>query len=214
MNASQAFGELRAFGRPVIETREAAALLRTSSSNASHLLRSMAVSGLVRRIRHGLWALDPAIDPFVAVPYLTAPYPAYVSLWSALATHDMIEQVPAQVFVISLDRTREITTGLGPYSIHHLTPEIFGGFEGDPEHGYLATPEKALVDTVYIRAPRGGRAYFPELSLPMDFDPGQLDTWTKRIPTPKLRTMVMRGLERALTQAENNSGRRAERSWS
>jgi predicted transcriptional regulator of viral defense system len=201
VNASHAYGALRSYGRPAIETGEAAALLGTSSSNASHLLRSLAASGLVRRIRHGLWALDPGIDPFVAAPYVTAPYPAYVSLWSALAAHDMIEQIPAQVFVISLDRTRQISTGVGPFSIHHVTPEVFGGFGGDPERGYLATAEKALFDTVYIRAPRGGRAYFPELTLPTAFDLREIERWTRRIPTPKLRTMVTRGLERALTHA-------------
>ena len=198
MNATQAYGELRAFGRPVIETREAAALLQTSLSNASRLLRAMSEAGVVRRIRHGLWALDPAILPFVAVPYLTAPYPAYVSLWSALASHDMIEQVPAQVYVASLDRTQEIATGLGPYSIHHLAPEVFGGYEGSPERGYVATPEKALFDVLYTRAPRGGRVRLPELSLPEGFRPEELDVWAVRISTPRLRTMVRRGIERAL----------------
>jgi predicted transcriptional regulator of viral defense system len=201
VNATQAYGELRAFGRPAIETREAAALLRTSLSNTSRLLRSMSEAGLVRRIRHGLWALDPAIDPFVAVPYLTAPYPAYVSLWSALARHDMIEQIPAQVYVSSLHRTQQIMTSLAPYSIHHLAPQVFGGFEGDAQRGYVATPEKALFDTIYIRAPRGGRAHFPELSLPAAFDAGELETWTERIPNPKLRTIVTRGFEQAVAQA-------------
>lgn len=203
MNATQAFGELRAFGGPVIETREAAALLRTSVSSMSRLLRAMSEAGVVRRIRHGLWALDPDIDPFVAVPYLTSPYPAYVSLWSALATHDMIEQIPAQIYVASLDRTQQITTGLGPYSIHHLAPQVFGGFEGDSQRGYVATAEKALFDTVYIRAPRGGRAHFPELSLPADFDTGKLDAWTAQILNQKLRTVVARGLEHAVSRASS-----------
>lgn len=210
MTASQAYGQLRAFGRPVIETREAATLLRISSSNASHLLRSMDASGLVRRIRHGLWAIDAAADPFVIAPYLTVPYPAYVSLWSALAAHDMIEQIPAQVFVASLDRSRRIVTGFGPYSIHHLAPEVFGGFEGDPEHGYLATPEKALFDTLYVRAPRGGRAYFPELSLPVGFDAGELGKWRDLISSTKLRTIVARGIERVLAQAQGASDREPE----
>ncbi len=163
----------------------------------------------MRRIRHGLCALDPGIDPFVPAPYVTAPYPAYVSLWSALAAHDMIEQIPARVFVISLDRTRQIPTGLGPFSIHHVGPDVFGGFEGDPERGYVATAEKALFDTVYIRAPRGGHAYFPELSLPRAFDPVQLGVWTSRILVSKIRTMVTRGLERALAHAGSAHGQQS-----
>ncbi|MCC6833049.1 MAG: hypothetical protein IT200_17080 [Thermoleophilia bacterium] len=209
MTGSQAYGRLRAFGRPVIETREAATLLQISPSNASHLLRSLGAAGLVRRIRHGLWAIDTATDPFVIAPYLTVPYPAYVSLWSALAAHDMIEQIPARVFIVSLGRSRRIDTGFGHYSVHHLAPEVFGGFEGDAEHGYLATPEKALFDTLYVRAPRGGRAYLPELTLPNGFDAGELVRWRDLIPIPKLRTIVGRGIDRVLT-GQVDSGRSVE----
>lgn len=119
----------------------------------------------------------------------------------------MIERVPGWTFVASLDRTREIATALGSYSIHHLAPEVFGGFDGDSERGYVATAEKALFDTIYIRAPRGGRAYSPELSLPAEFDDAQLDAWTRRITVARLRTVVTRGLDRALQQAGVAAGR-------
>jgi hypothetical protein len=122
----------------------------------------------------------------------------------------MIEQIPAQVFVVSLGRSRRIDTAFGQYSMHHLAPEVFGGFEGDPEHGYLATPEKALFDTLYVRAPRGGRAYFPELSLPDGFDAAELLRWRDLIPSPKLRTIVARGIERVLTNEQGPSGRSLE----
>jgi predicted transcriptional regulator of viral defense system len=157
---------------------------------------------LVRRVRHGLWALDPDVELIVVAPYLTAPHPAYVSFWSALARHGMIEQIPAQTFVASLERTKKVQTSLGPFSIHRLSPELFFGFYGSPERGYLATPEKALFDSVYIRAPRGGRAYFPELSLPASFDRSKLDEWVKKIPRPGMRTIVKRGLEAAVAQAD------------
>ena len=201
MNAIQAHGELLALKRPVLETREAATRLRTSSSNATHMLRASERAGLVRHLRHGLWAMDPNVDPRVVAPYLTAPYPAYVSFWSALAQHDMIEQIPGQISVASLDRTRQIRTSIGDYSIHHLAPAIFGGFTGSPNDGYIASPEKALFDTVYIRAPRGEPAYFPEITLPDAFDRVELDTWVRQIPAARMRTLVARGLERVLEQA-------------
>ena len=200
--AADIYGDLLQVGRPVVETREAAARLRTSVSNTSHRLRSVEEAGLVRRLRHGLWALDPAVDPFVVAPYLTAPFPAYVSFWSALARHDMIEQIPRQIFVASLDRTRTIKTSVGTYSVHHLAPELFDGFDGSPDRGYLATPEKALFDSVYVRAARGGRIFFPELSLPEGFDERKLEEWVGRVERPRLRTLVSRGLEAALSQAE------------
>lgn len=202
MNALRALAELREFGQPAIETQEASALLGISSSNASHLLASMSKAGLIRRIRHGLWAVDPQVDPFVVGPYLTAPHPAYVSLWSALASHGMIEQIPGKVFVVSLGESRQVETRLGSFSIHHVAPEVFGGFSGEPATGYVASPEKALFDVVYVRAPRGGRAHFTELSLPADFRRSELDRWTSRIRSAKLRTIVGRGVEIALDQAE------------
>jgi predicted transcriptional regulator of viral defense system len=200
MRAADAYGELLRIGRPIVQTREAATRLRASTSSASHLLRSMEKAGLVRRLRQGLWALQPDVDPFTLAPYLTAPFPAYVSFWSALAYHGMIEQIPRQISVASLDRTRHLTTTIGVYSIHHLVPELFDGYRGSEARGYLATPEKALFDIVYVRAPRGGRTFLPEISLPASFDETQLARWTDLIATPRLRTLVSHGLKEALRQ--------------
>lgn len=201
MKPTDAFGDLLRLGQPVIETREAAARLGVSVSRATQLLRSLEGSGLVRRLRHGLWALRPGVEPFRVSPYLTAPFPAYVSFWSALARHGMIEQIPRQIFVASLDRSQQVATTVGIYSIHHLAPEVFGGYEGSEEVGYLATPEKALFDTVYLRAARGGHVLLPELELPDGFREETLEKWTSRVARPRLRTLVLRGLATVLDRA-------------
>lgn len=198
MKAIEAYGDLIAMRGPIFETREAAVRLGSSVSRASHLLRSLEEAGLVRRVRQGLWALHPDVDPLIVPPYLTAPFPAYVSFWSALARHGMIEQVPRQYYVASLDRARQITTTLGTYAIHHLAPDLFSGFTGSDETGYLATPEKALFDTVYLRAVRGGKTLLPELELPEGFQTGKLEGWTSSVARQRLRTLVSRGLAQAL----------------
>lgn len=205
MRTNDAYGSLVALGRPVVETREAAARLGTSLSSTTRILRATENAGLVRQLRRGLWSLDPGLDAFVAAPYLTAPFPAYISFWSALAEHGMIEQIPRSVSVASLDRAQTIDTPIGTFSIHHLAPDVFEGFTGTPETGYLATPEKALFDSVYIRVPRGGQAYFPELSLPASFDPAKSEVWLAAIARPRLRTLVARGLEAAMTQASHEA---------
>jgi len=133
--------------------------------------------------------------------WLTAPFPAYVSLWTALTRHAMIEQVPRQVYVASLACTQQIRTSIGDFSIHHLVPELFGGYVQIDGGGHLATPEKALFDTIYLLAPRGGDVRLPELELPEGFDEGELDEWTRRIGRPRLRTMVSRELSAALSRA-------------
>jgi predicted transcriptional regulator of viral defense system len=202
MRTTDAYAELLAIGQPVIETREAAARLRTSSNRATQILRATERAGLIRQVHKGLWLLDTSTPPEVIVPYLTAPYPAYVSLWSALARHDMIEQIPARIEVASLGRSRTIETPQGTFVIHRLAPEVFTGFTGSPETGYLARPEKALFDVVYVRAPRGIVVRFPELTLPDDFDRDLLSQWTARISSQRLRTVVARGIQSAIEQAE------------
>jgi predicted transcriptional regulator of viral defense system len=190
------------FGRSVITTSEATAVWQTSGRTAGRRLKAMDEGGLVRRLRRGLWALDPQIPPFAVAPFLTAPFPAYISFWSALAHHQMIEQIPRQVSVASLDRARTIATTVGTYEIHHLAPEVFDGFDGSEEGGYLATPEKALFDAVYIRAASGSTAFFPELSLPAGFKEAESEKWTERIEGARLRTIVSRRLGEVLGVAQ------------
>jgi predicted transcriptional regulator of viral defense system len=189
--------------RPIVTNSEAAARWQAERVTTSRRLRGMEEAGLIRRLRRGVWSLDPEIEPFAAAPFLTAPFPAYISFWSALARHGLIEQIPRQVSVASLDRSRRIETSIGTYAIHHLAPEVFGGFEGSEEKGYVATAEKAVFDTVYVRAAAGGRAYFPELSLPRGFDREGIDEWIDRIESSRLRTMVSRGVREALRKASD-----------
>lgn len=201
MRTTDAYAELLRIGKPILETSEAAARLGLSTPRVSNLLRSLETAGLVRRLRRGLWLLDSSLEPFRLAPYLTAPDPAYISFWSALARHGMIEQIPRQVFVASLHQSQRIETSLGTYSIHQLAPELFGGFTGTEETGYLATPEKALLDTIYLRAPQGQRAFLPELFLPVGFDEQRLESWTARISRSGLRTLVTHKLADVLTTA-------------
>jgi predicted transcriptional regulator of viral defense system len=203
MRQIDAYGDLLRMNRPIVTTREAAVRWKTTQGTAGRRLRAMEEAHLVRRLRRGLWALDPDIEPFVVAPYLTAPFPAYVSFWSALSHHGIIEQIPRQISVASLDRAQRILTSAGTYTIHRLAPELFGGFQGSEETGYLATQEKALFDTVYVRAAAGSRAFFPELSLPQDFDNARVKEWISRVKSSRLQTLVSRRLREALKQASH-----------
>ncbi len=92
---------------PVVTTGEAAAALRTSLSAASRALTRLEDEGQAQRIRHGLWAIGAQRpDPFSIVSDITRPYPSYVSFVSALHHHGIIDQVPRDIFVASLDRAR------------------------------------------------------------------------------------------------------------
>lgn len=198
MTTTEAYGELRRLGVDLFTSREAAARLKTSVSNASHRLRAMERAGLILSVRRGLWAIRTDVDPLVVPPFLTAPYPAYVSFWSALARHGMIEQIPRRTYVATSGRSQKLRTSVGEFSIHHLLPEIFDGFTGGQQRGFIATPEKALFDVVYLRASRALPVHLPEVDLTPGFDAAKLIEWVDRLPTARLRTLTAKGLETVL----------------
>jgi predicted transcriptional regulator of viral defense system len=202
MRATEALTQLRALGRPVLETGEAVARLSMSSNATANVLSRLEQAGHVRRLGRGLWLLDD-VDPSVVVPYLTRPFPAYVSLWSALSHHGMIQQIPRQVFAVSLDRPRTIETPLGVYSIHHLAPEVFGGYNGTDTSGFWADKEKAVFDTVYLQAAQRRQVHMPELEFTADFDQTVLGKWTSQIRASWLRSKVARELERLMQNSTN-----------
>jgi predicted transcriptional regulator of viral defense system len=184
-------------GKPVLTTRDAAIRLGLSGSAATQILGRLKNEGLARRIFRGLWTLDPEIDPLSLPEFLTAPFPAYVSLQSALFFHGMIGQVPQVIYAASLGPTRRIKTSMGTYSIHRLAPGFFGGYETIPQTGIrLAAPEKALLDVLYLAGARSRLfARLPELALPADFDRAEARRWVDRIGDPSRRTMVRKRLE-------------------
>jgi predicted transcriptional regulator of viral defense system len=203
MNASEALGRLKSLRVPAATTADAAAVLGLSGEAASHTLRRLAHSGLVMPVRKGLWALADRPDPFALAEYVTAPYPSYVSLQTALYQHGMIDQIPSMIFVVSLARSGRIETQLGTYSVHHVQPAFFAGFESLPDSGIkLALPEKALVDFLYLSPTRGRLfAALPEIELPRGFRRNVAREWAHRIASRRLRTIVARRLDQVLARA-------------
>jgi len=201
MRQVEMYAQLRGLKGPVVRTREAAALWRSDEGTARRRLRALADAGLILSVRRGLWSLDTDLDPYTLAPYLTAPLPAYVSTFSALATHGLIEQIPGRVSVASLGRSARVQTAIATFEIHHLAPQIFGGYVPWQRGGSIATPEKALFDLVYLRAAAGGRAYLPELYLPPTFERGAVQVWVDRIPGARLQTIVRRRVREILKGA-------------
>jgi len=197
--ATHALGSLLRMGMPVITTDDAALRLGLTRPAATRTLGRLAAAGLALHLRHGLWSLDPRIDPLLVSEYLTAPFPAYVSLQSALHLHGMISQVPHVTYVASLAPTKRIKTKVGDYSIHRLAPSFFGGFATTEGGVRLARPEKALLDTLYL-APARSRLFvaLPEVEIPRDFDRKEARRWLERISLGPRRRLVQQRLETLL----------------
>jgi predicted transcriptional regulator of viral defense system len=185
---------------PGFTTRQAAARLRVANAHASVLLARLAAAGHLVRLRRGVWAEPGGVDPLALPELLTAPFPAYVSLQSALYLHGMISQMPVVTYAVTLARTRRFVTPFGVVSLHHVQPSFFFGFEDAAGPGArLATPEKALVDFLYL-TPARSRLFraLPELDWPKSFRVSKARAIVQRIVSVRRRTLVARRLQALL----------------
>jgi len=203
-----AFGTLASLDAPSFTTRDAAARLRVPHGHASASLARLGAAGLVVRLRRGVWAKAGGVDPLALPEYLTAPFPAYVSLQSALYLHGMISQIPAVTYAVTLARTRRLVTPLGTVSLHHVRPTFFFGYEDvGRAGGRLATPEKALVDLLYLTPARSGlfRA-LPEIEWPKAFRASVARSIVRRIEPASRQRTVARKLEELLRTRREDAG--------
>src|SRR5205823_4881225 len=144
----------------------------------------------------GLWATDRKLDALRVVPYLTAPYDAYVSLQSALYLRGAIAQIPTVTYVVSLARPRVLKIPLGTFSIHRVTPELFGGFDLLDSGVRLATAEKALVDLFYLSAVGGGELFAALPEVEGKLNHRIVKRWIGRIASARIRTHVEKRFQR------------------
>jgi len=192
MNQIQALQQLRLLASPVVESRDVAALLKVSASNATAILRRLASRGMIVHLSRGRWLVDGKIDRNALPELILAPYPAYISLQSALFHHGLIEQIPSVLYAITPARPRRLRTPLGTLSFHRMPPELFEGFElSSGSDAKIATPEKALFDLLYL-APGRSRVFstLPELTIPRRFKWQRLKEYTARVKSAGRRAFI------------------------
>jgi len=179
-------------GTPVVETRDVAALLQVSNTNATTILRRLAGEGIIIHLSRARWLIDKKIERLALPELISAPYPAYVSLQSALFHHGLIEQIPSVVYAITPARPRRIQTPKGTISFHRMPPELFKGFELlTGVDAKVAIPEKALFDLLYL-APGRSRlfSHLPELTIPSRFQWQRLKEYTALVRSSGRRAYI------------------------
>jgi len=189
--------KLLRMGAPVFQTSDAAAYLGIANSHASKLMARLAGAGHLARLGRGRWGFKDRIELLALPEYLTSPYPSYVSLQSALYYQGMVSQIPSVLYAVSPARTKTYGTALGRVSVHHIDPTFFFGYQpaakGD---GKIATPEKALIDFLYLSPARTHlfRA-LPELEIPTGFKVSEARKIIRRIRSIRRRNHVSRLFE-------------------
>lgn len=87
----------------------------------------------------------------------------------------------------------DLDTAVGTYEFHQIDPDLFDGFGPYRRTGNfdIATPEKALFDTMYLSARKGRRfLHLPELELTEDFFSSAVSEWIVRVSYDRQRSAL------------------------
>jgi predicted transcriptional regulator of viral defense system len=163
-------------------------------------------AGRLLKLRRGLYALAAPFQKIRPHPFLVANRlvpGSYVSLQSALAHFGLIpESVPVTTSA-TVGRPGRWDTPLGSYEFRHLQEELFLDFQRTPlaggQEAWIATPEKALLDLVYLEPEGDSMAYLTELRLQNleGIDPRELRRLAEASGKPKLRRAADRIIQLA-----------------
>jgi hypothetical protein len=89
---------------------------------------------------------------------------------------------------------------VGEFSLHHVAPEFFCGFEIIGQSMIkMATPEKALIDYLYLSLGRSRQfRALPELELPRSFSRSRAFAFIARLPTRAKQSAVRKRFEQIM----------------
>jgi predicted transcriptional regulator of viral defense system len=196
-----------AFGRaPVFSTRDIGAAVDVSPTAVTRALGVLAKRRVIVRVTPGVWARPshPDFSPYAVVPFLLGASvgtrgwqdaaPGYVSLLSALSLHGLIDQIPRTIQIVVGGQRPPIHSAIGNYTFHRMQRPLLTGYEpgGRLANFELATPTKALFDTVYLSTRRGrNHAFLPELDLSGLVSTAEMRSYIALIPSTSVQTAVL-----------------------
>lgn len=165
-------------------------------------------AGRLYQLRRGLYALAPPFQKVKPHPFVLANRMgrgSYVSCQSALAHYGLIPEAAPVVVSVAAGRPGRWETPLGAFEFRHVKPDLLFGYrqvELGGAQAFLATPEKALLDWIYLYPGADSPAYLRELRLQNleRLDLNALASMAERSGSPKLKRAAQRIAE--LTRAE------------
>jgi predicted transcriptional regulator of viral defense system len=195
---------------PVFET----GLLLAGAVDSKDVRRQLSrwtKAGRLYQLRRGLYTLAPPFQKVKPHPFVVANQmmrSSYISLQSALRHYDLIPDIVPVTTSVTTGRPNRWETPLGVYTFRHVKTELFSGYQlidlGYNQQAFVATPEKALLDMVYLQPGGDVPEYLRELRLQNleALDLGRLQHQAELASSPKLRRAVACIVELAQAEGE------------
>ncbi|MBN2455252.1 MAG: hypothetical protein JXB29_01740 [Sedimentisphaerales bacterium] len=173
--------------------------LAASDESLAELRRQLSrwiKSGRLIQLKKGLYTLATPYRKVTAHPFVLAnamKKASYVSTQSTLAYYGMIPEYVPAVTSVTTQRPEQVETPLGRFVFRHIKNDWFHSYKqielGSDQKAFVATPEKALLDLVYLTAGSDNYDFLAELRL-QNFERLNTDkvlALAEKSQSPKLR---------------------------
>ncbi|MCD6342471.1 MAG: hypothetical protein J7L76_01665 [Spirochaetaceae bacterium] len=146
-----------------------------SSTDIQLQLSRWLKSGRLFQLRRGWYALAPPYRKVEPHPFFIANQlkkASYISLQSALSFYGMIPEYVPVITSVTTGRPEVLNTPEGTFQYKHVKNAFFSGYHGIQITGdktvFIATPEKCLLDLIYLTPGSHSFEYLRELRLQND----------------------------------------------
>lgn len=155
---------------PVIDTE----ILLTGGSNPNVVkvqISRWVKSGRIIQLKRGFYILPERYRKVeVYEPYIAGilKKPSYISLEKALEFHNLIPEAVTVYTSVTPKRPERIVSNIGIFDYRHIKNSLFWGYDSvtvNRQTAFIAHPEKALLDLIYLKGMKISLDYLEELRL-------------------------------------------------
>ncbi|MBQ2067383.1 MAG: hypothetical protein II457_00465 [Paludibacteraceae bacterium] len=129
-------------------------------------------SGYIVSLRQGWYAFADYLQQPDYARYFAGKIcaPSYISLHTALSFYGIIPEAVVEITSVTTQKTCRYENAFGQFSYQTIRPKLFWGFEPkmmrDGKQYMMATPEKAIIDLLYL---------YPQYSTPKEMQELRFD---------------------------------------
>lgn len=141
--------ELRPFHNSAFRIEEVEKLVKEPRNAIRVQLSRMCKNKKLIRLKKNCYTF-PDFHPNVFVMAQKMVEPSYHSLEAVLSLYGIIPEGTPMYTLVTSQKTQQYKNQFGTFSYRHLPPSLFFGVEQREDKAFVALPEKALLDYLYL----------------------------------------------------------------
>lgn len=135
---------------PIFHVNDFEILLNKKKEVIRVELVRMVKKGILSKLTNGFYA-NPFSYPNLDQIAMYLKKPSYISLEKALNIHGIIPQTVYTYTMVTVNSPHTYNVNHNIFEYHHIQLSYFFGFNISNQNIYLANPEKALLDFLYLK---------------------------------------------------------------